>query len=153
MCRKTRIPRRARRKGAATVELAIVSPLLLLFLLGIIDAGQYANTYQTISNASREGARVAARSRTNSTAEVETAVIDYLAGAFPKLSDQELASAVSVSVSNTATKLSGSDLESLLVGTAVEVGVSMNFAAVRFIPGLRQLDSRTLATSTIMRRE
>ena len=65
-----------RRKGVATVELALTVPILLILLLGAIDTGQYANVYQTVSNASREGARVAARGGTFNVSAVEASVVN-----------------------------------------------------------------------------
>jgi Flp pilus assembly protein TadG len=45
--------------GAALVEFAVVAPVMLLILLGIIDFGLLFQRYQVITNAAREGARVA----------------------------------------------------------------------------------------------
>ena len=47
------------RRGAAIVEFAVVLPLLLLLLFGIIDFGWVFLVRQTLTNAAREGARVA----------------------------------------------------------------------------------------------
>ena len=47
-------------RGAELVELALVFPLLLLFVAGVIDAGLFMQQYAVVSNAAREGARVAA---------------------------------------------------------------------------------------------
>lgn len=44
-------------KGQSLVETAIVLPLILLLLMGIIDFGLLFNNYIVISNASREAAR------------------------------------------------------------------------------------------------
>lgn len=46
-----------RGKGQSLVELAIILPILLIILLGIIDFGRVFYAYVTITNASREGAR------------------------------------------------------------------------------------------------
>ena len=46
------------RRGAAVVELAIVSPVLLAMLFGIIEFGWLFTVQHTMVNASREGARV-----------------------------------------------------------------------------------------------
>jgi Flp pilus assembly protein TadG len=46
-------------RGQSLVEFALVLPLLLLILLGIIQFGFIFNTQVTITNAAREGARAA----------------------------------------------------------------------------------------------
>jgi Flp pilus assembly protein TadG len=45
--------------GQALVEFALVFPILMLLVFGIIDAGRLIFTYNTIANAARSGARVA----------------------------------------------------------------------------------------------
>jgi len=45
--------------GAELIEFALVLPLLLLVLLGIIDFGFMFQRYEVVTNAAREGARVA----------------------------------------------------------------------------------------------
>ena len=47
-------------KGQSLVETALVLPVLLLIMTGIIDFGLLFNNYLVVSNASREGARSAA---------------------------------------------------------------------------------------------
>jgi Flp pilus assembly protein TadG len=46
-----------RHKGQALVELALVLPILILLLFGIIEFGRILNAYIMVSNASREAAR------------------------------------------------------------------------------------------------
>lgn len=46
-----------REEGQAMVELALVLPILLLILLGIIEFGHIFYSYLVIQNASRDGAR------------------------------------------------------------------------------------------------
>ena len=45
--------------GAALIEFAIVLPLMLLVLFGMIDFGLLFQRYQVVTNAAREGARIA----------------------------------------------------------------------------------------------
>jgi Flp pilus assembly protein TadG len=45
--------------GAELLEAALILPVLLMLLLGIIAFGRAWNTYQTITRAAREGARMA----------------------------------------------------------------------------------------------
>jgi Flp pilus assembly protein TadG len=58
------MPRRHRRRagnrrGQALVEFALVMPILLLLILGLIDFARAWNVYQVITDAAREGARTA----------------------------------------------------------------------------------------------
>ena len=63
-------------RSQALVEFAIVAPLLLVLIFGIIDFGRVIYTYVTLNQAVNEGARVAIRDspRLPSNADVETAV-------------------------------------------------------------------------------
>ncbi len=45
--------------GAELVELALALPLLLLVVMGIIDFGFLFQRYEVVTNAAREGARIA----------------------------------------------------------------------------------------------
>jgi hypothetical protein len=51
---------RDRRRGQALVEFALVIPIFLLMLFGIVDAGRYVYMNSVLSQAAREGARAAA---------------------------------------------------------------------------------------------
>jgi Flp pilus assembly protein TadG len=51
---------RREERGAATVEFAIVLPLLVLFVFGIIEFGRAYNARIVLTSAVREGARAAA---------------------------------------------------------------------------------------------
>ncbi len=46
-------------RGQALVEFALVFPVFILLLLGILDLGRAVYAYNTIGDAAREGARVA----------------------------------------------------------------------------------------------
>jgi Flp pilus assembly protein TadG len=54
-----------RRRGQATVELALVTPLLMIIVIGIFEFGRAWNEKQVITNAARDGARIAALTRNN----------------------------------------------------------------------------------------
>lgn len=63
-------PSRLLRFGAAAVEFAVVAPLFLLLLAGILEFGQAFRIEHILSSASRRGARVAVlESATNSAVE------------------------------------------------------------------------------------
>jgi TadE-like protein len=49
--------RRKRSRGQAIVELALVLPIFLLLIFGLIDLGRTVFIYNSLAEASREGAR------------------------------------------------------------------------------------------------
>ena len=53
------ISRARREEGAALIETAFTLPIMLLVCVGILEFGRAYQTWQVITNASREGARVA----------------------------------------------------------------------------------------------
>jgi Flp pilus assembly protein TadG len=58
-CRTRRLRRQSRR-GATLVEFALVAPLGFLLILGIIVSGIVVTNYIQLTNAARDGARLAA---------------------------------------------------------------------------------------------
>ena len=69
--------------GAELIEFALAFPLLLLVVLGIVDFGFLFQRYEVITNAAREGARIAALPdyQANLAANVGDRVNQYLDGA------------------------------------------------------------------------
>ncbi|MEU7824095.1 TadE family protein [Catellatospora sp. NPDC049133] len=57
-----------RDRGAAAVEMALMLPLLLLLVFGIIDFGRMLNTQIRVTEAAREGARAVTITNANSAA-------------------------------------------------------------------------------------
>jgi len=51
---------RARQRGAAAIEYALILPALLMFVFGIIDTGRVVWTYATLYRATEAAARCAA---------------------------------------------------------------------------------------------
>jgi hypothetical protein len=55
-------PRRSRgQESQALIEFALISPLLLLLIFGVLDIGRAIFYYDTLNHAAREGARSAVR--------------------------------------------------------------------------------------------
>jgi Flp pilus assembly protein TadG len=67
------IGRKARDRGATAVEFALVLPLLLLLVCGIIDFGRALNAQITLTQAAREGARLEAFGDPSATVQTRTA--------------------------------------------------------------------------------
>lgn len=90
--------RRLDRRGGAIVETALVLPLILLFLFGIMEYGRYILCAQVVINAAREGCRYAVThtqpvtiggtTTGNTTADVTNQVSKFLAG--QQLSNQNV---------------------------------------------------------------
>ena len=68
---------RSNQRGAALIEAAVTLPLILLVSVAIFEFGRAYQTWQVLTNAAREGARVAVIAGT-SDAEVEVAVRRYM---------------------------------------------------------------------------
>lgn len=56
---RRRLSTRRNRAGQALVEFALVIPVFLLLLVGLFDLGRAVFAYNTLTNAAREGARLA----------------------------------------------------------------------------------------------
>ena len=69
-----------RRRGTALVELAIVLPLLILFLLGTIEVGRVLDVQQILAQAASTGGHQASLG-TQTNAQVQQAVLNYLKSA------------------------------------------------------------------------
>ena len=74
---------RRNERGAALIETAITIPIVLLISVGIFEFGRAYQTWQVLTNAAREGARISVLTdKTN--ADVEGAVRNYMkAGRLP----------------------------------------------------------------------
>ena len=66
-------------RGAALLETAVTVPIILMICVGIFEFGRAYQTWQVLTNAAREGARVAVIAGTTDL-EVETAVRSYMGG-------------------------------------------------------------------------
>jgi len=95
--------RRRRERGASLVEFALVVPLLLLIVFGIMEAGWLFAQQVEVRNAAREGARIAAVSAPDITADGSFTLADVIA----RTCDTLDLSSGSVEITTTAT---GSDV-------------------------------------------
>ena len=74
---------RKNERGAALIETAITIPIILLISVGIFEFGRAYQTTQVLTNAAREGARVAILTEKTDT-DVQNAVQNYMkAGGLP----------------------------------------------------------------------
>jgi Flp pilus assembly protein TadG len=137
---------RKNRRGAAAVEFAVVAPLFFLFVFGIIEFGRMVMVQQVLTNASREGARLAVLDGSE-TGEVEGVIDDYLVGA-----------GIDNSIRDIEIDVTGADGESKTLdssgyGDAVSVAVSVPFDQVSWLPTPLFLEGVEMRAATVMRRE
>jgi Flp pilus assembly protein TadG len=78
-----------RRRGDAIVEFALVLPILLLILFGILELGRVIDAWIVVQNAAREGARVGTLDTTATAAatDAQSAANSYLSTAFATRND------------------------------------------------------------------
>lgn len=117
-------------QGQSLVEFAIVLPLLLLLLLGIVDFGRAFHAYLTVDHAGREAARAASIGRT----DVEEVAVKR---------------GSSINLKDTNVTYTTSEEDSVKIAT-IEINYSINFVT----PGLGALfNPFPINNSTVMRIE
>ena len=132
--------------GAEVVEFALVLPVLLFLLAGIIDMGFLFNNYETLTNAAREGARVAILPGA-SDMDVEARVKQYVQadGMNPDAVDTDIA-AVQIALPG-----------GVVNGMKVTVSYPYNYMVLGPIAAMvqssRTFDSVTLTAASTMRTE
>ena len=135
LCRKYR-------QGAAAVEFAIVAPVFFLMILGMIEIGRGVMVQQIITNASREGARLAVLPDTT-TSEVTDRVDEILLNASISGATTEILNANDETINP----------EDIGFGEVIKVTVSIPFNQVSWLPSSKYLGDKTLTSTTVMRGE
>jgi len=128
---------RQRRRGAAATEFAIVLPVFLLLIVGILEFGRMIMVQQVLTNAAREEARLACIEGSTESA-VQTAVATFLTNA---------------SVSGVTVTCSPSNLSSAAPGSQITVQTSVPFKDVSWVSSPWFATDVTLSASCMMRRE
>jgi Flp pilus assembly protein TadG len=137
---------RRRERGAALVEAAITVPIILLISVGIFEFGRAYQTWEVMTNAAREGARLAVLEGTTD-GDVRTRVNSYLTGGgLTSLADANI-------VVNRAVALAGS-----ATGSQVTINYPFQFMVlnpvVRLVtPASTTGQPITMTASTVMRNE
>lgn len=124
-----------KRRGAAVVETAVVAPVLILGMLGMMEVGWAFMIRQTVTMASREGARAAALPGGTMT-DVNAAVDAGMAAA----------SLTGYTTTSNLSSLGPTDLE-------VWVSVSIPLNRVAFTGNMLGGGSFNISSTTTMRRE
>jgi len=139
--RKLRLQRvygqcRRNRSGVAAVEFAVVAPVFVVFVMGLIEVSRGIMMQQVVTNAAREGARAAVLDG-STVSSVQSVVRSYLTAA-------NVPSTVgTITVTIPATRYNNS----------ATVNVSVPYSSVSWVPIPRYLGSMNLTSSASMRCE
>lgn len=133
--------------------MALVLPLLLLVLLGIVDFGFLFARYEVLTNAAREGARIAVLPGYG-TADVNSRVCAYLTtGGLPTTGCPTTPTNPVITVSATTIDVpAGADIDA----TSVTVVYTHNFMFIGPIIGLMGgswTDAKAITVTAVMRDE
>jgi hypothetical protein len=123
--------------GAVLVEFAVVVPLLLLIVLGILEYGQYVQAHEAVSLAAREAARVAVAPG-GSRAEATERARQVLAA---------------IGIEDFQIRFQPDPPETALVGQAVEVTIEAEFREISWLPLPMRLEEAPLRATSVMRVE
>jgi len=128
---------RKQRHGAAVVEFAIIAPIFIMLIFGMIEYGRMVMVQQVLTNSAREGARRAVLDGA-ATSEVEDVVENYLASS--------QINGANVTVTPNPPTTAG-------FGEPVTVTVTIGFEDVSWLPGSMFLGDAEMQASSVMRRE
>jgi Flp pilus assembly protein TadG len=127
-----------RRRGTAVVEFALVAPLFILLVFGILEYGRMVMVQQILTNATREGARAAVLDGATGDS-VTTKVNTYLNGA---------------SMPNATVTVNPSNPSAAALGDPVTVTAQLTFGQVSWLPSPMYISgSQVLQSNCVMRRE
>jgi len=136
-------------RGAALLEMALALPMMLLIAAGIFEFGRAYQTWQIITNAAREGARIAVLPGTTDSM-VTTRVKTYMSDG--QLSDS---AAATVAIQRDATIAMGAG-----TATASKITISYPFTFVVLQPISKLINPSstlgaplTMSVSALMRNE
>ncbi len=130
-------PRTSRRRAAALLEFAVVVPVLILLVFGMLEFSRLMMVEQVITNAAREGARKAVLPGSTSD-DVNTVVTNYL---------------TSSGISGAGTPTVSPDPGTAGAGDAITVTVSVPFNNVSWLPVPMFLGGTTLSATVVMCKE
>lgn len=132
-------------RGSQLIEFALVFPMLLLVMLGIIDFGFLFQRYEVLTNAAREGARVAVLPG-YSTTDVQTRVSQYLVAG-------GLTTTITPPAVSAATSSIGGSCMTLTTVTVIYPHTFLFLGPIVGLMGGSGFTSKTLQATATMRNE
>jgi Flp pilus assembly protein TadG len=131
------------RRGAATVEMAVVAPVLFMLVLGSIEFGRMMMVTNVVTSAAREGARsgsISGSSNSDVTAAINTALTQY---------------GLDSSKATTTIKVNGTvaDVNTAVTGDQITVGVTVTYGDVAWVTPFFLGKTNPLGGMAVMRHE
>jgi Flp pilus assembly protein TadG len=133
-----RFGRRSGRRGAAIVEMAVVAPLLLTMLFGVMEFGWMFMVHETMTNTARECCRLATLQGTTDT-DIQNRFVQSMAAT------RVSATADMISISRTGTP------DNQIVTVSVSVPYSQ--VSITGLTSFLKITKQNLTTSCSMRAE
>ena len=133
---RCRSDRRGERRGAAMVEMAVLMPVMVLLVLGMLEASRMCMVAQLLANAAGEGCRVAVSMRKTSQ-DVTTRVAATL-------------TAAGIAPSLVTASLSPSSIETTRLNVPIKLTLNVNFSQVNWLPTPFFFKSSTVSASAVM---
>ena len=158
------VARRQPRRGAAVVEMAVITPVLVLFIFGMIEFGRFIMVGQLAVNATREGDRYAVQADTTP-AQVKETTKKFLAGSGVSDSaitllviERQVGNADPLYTPQNAGWVTVSDdpnaLKAISSGTPIRVRMQIAYDKITWLPrGMFIAQSSKISSSTVMRKE
>jgi Flp pilus assembly protein TadG len=140
--RRARRQSSAWRKGVAAVEMAVVLPVFITVILGLIEVGRGVMVAQLMANAAREAARAAVIDGSTNT-QVSDVAKNFLASA---------ANVSASDVSVTITTQGGGQVSAAQPRDLITIDVSLPFSKVSWLPP-KYLAGKNLQARAAMRHE
>jgi Flp pilus assembly protein TadG len=117
--------RRQRPRGQALVEFALVLPVIVLLIFGIVDVGRAVFTYNTLSEAARQASRTAIVNQ--SSGAPEGAAIAYAPTLGLTTSDVQVCYKIAASTQRDCNSLGTQPCSTIVVGCLAIVDVSLPY--------------------------
>lgn len=132
---------RLSRKAVTCVEMAVVAPFVLAIGFGSIEFSRVVMVKQALTNASREGCRLATVATTLSSEDVDAAVRDSLRQSIREADDPE----------TVVVTITPPDLSTAQSGDAINVLINVQFADVSWFQSRWSGDANLTGNATMIR--
>ena len=138
-------------RGIASVEAAIILPIIVVLVFGFVEIGFYVNCHHLLQDAARQGARAAVRHE-NSNSQVEAAVLDAISNG-SSVVPQTVTVRISKLDSNGDEQYQVMSLSDNENGEPIRITVTVDYSQFNSPSNFFGLANQSVACSVAMRRK